>query len=171
MRLCHLFFPSIYFLFEPGVSDHLYLIVKQQIKTFVFVLCPPASSICQFPFLACDTPLFSLGICPSVILSLSLYVTPFHLHPSLLSSHSFFHSVFLLTLPFRTEPRCTHCIGQSLGSDVPCTHSLLLLSFFTPPPSLHLLQPAAKQTLPVPSIPTGGWESSLPEIAQIIALQ
>lgn len=57
-------------------------------------------------------------------------------------------------------------------------HALFHFSFFLFPPlpsfcifALHLFQPAAKQTLPVPSIPTGGWKSSLPEIAKIIALQ
>lgn len=57
-------------------------------------------------------------------------------------------------------------------------HALFHFSFFLFPPlpsfcifALHLFQPAAKQTLPVPSILTGGWKSSLPEIAKIIALQ
>lgn len=94
---------------------------------------------------------------------LSLYVTPLPFHPSLPSSHSF--TLCLLGPSRTTETCCTRCAGGSLGSDVPCTHLLLLLSFST------LLKPAAKQTLPVPSIPAGGWKSSLPEIAQIIALQ
>lgn len=64
-----------------------------------------------------------------------------------------------------TETCCTPYARRFIDSDVPCTHLLLLLSFST------LLQPAAKQTLPIPSIPAGGWKSSLPEIAQIIALQ
>lgn len=42
-----------------------------------------------------------------------------------------------------------------------------LLTFLCPPP----LQPAFKQTLPVPSIPAGGRKVCLPEIAAIITLQ
>ncbi|KAM7376406.1 hypothetical protein PAMP_006142 [Pampus punctatissimus] len=59
---------------------------------------------------------------------------------------------------------------------VQTSHALIHFSssLFLPPSfclsTLHLLQPAAKQALPVPNILTGGWKSSLPEIAQIIAL-
>ena len=108
---------------------------------------------------------------------LCLWNVTFHLPLSLplLFPPSFTPSSCWLGPSGTTEPCCTHCTAQSLGSDVPCTRSLLPLFLFLPPSSclstLHLLQPAAKQTLPVPSIPTGGWKSSLPEIAQIIALQ
>lgn len=42
-------FSSFIFPFELSVSDHLNPAVNQQIKTYVFVLCVPASSICP-PF-------------------------------------------------------------------------------------------------------------------------
>lgn len=58
--------------------------------------------------------------------------------------------VFMSSLPIlsRSVPCCTHCTGQSVGSGVPCTHSLLLslatllLFLHRPPP------PASCQTDP-----------------------
>lgn len=75
--------------------------------------------------------------------------------------------VFLLTQPFGNS--FIHCAEPSfpVHSDTAFFFYLPFFSFST----LLLLQPAAKQALPVPSIPTGGWKSSLPEIAQIITLQ
>lgn len=140
---------------------------------FVILGCK-SSKLTYFHMTAMTKPFNRVAVYLQHLLSCQC-VTSFCLHPSLpLLLLLFLPPTITLSFPtlyFRDGGVLLSSPCRMVQASLSLIH--LHFFFFLPPCVClsTLLEPAAKQTLPVPSIPAGGWKSSLPEIAQIIALQ